>query len=215
MKQIILLVLSIVGRLFYPFRYVWKKTKMPREVFFSQVSKYDFMHPVPKFVYFTPPLYLIHSKYVLLGEKVRISEYTTISAWPLNKTENKPLITIGNNVRIGAFAHITSMNGIIIEDNVLLGKFVTISDNSHGSNDYSDLDLPPKERKLSSKGKVIIKKNVWVGDKATILPGVCIGEYSIIGANTVVVKNVPPYSIVCGNPGRIVKTINKVIYEES
>ena len=67
--------------------------------------------------------------------------------------------------------------------------------------------LPPVSRPLVSKGKVVIGENVWIGDKATILPGVSIGDGSVIGANAVVTKDVPPYSVVVGNPARI---INKV-----
>lgn len=67
--------------------------------------------------------------------------------------------------------------------------------------------LPPLFRPLFSKGPVIIGKNVWIGDKATILPGVTIGDGSIIGANSVVTKDVPAYSVVAGNPAKIIKTI--------
>ena len=54
---------------------------------------------------------------------------------------------------------------------------------------------------------VVIGENVWIGDKATILPGVSIGDGAVIGANAVVTKDVPPYSVVVGNPAKI---INKV-----
>ena len=89
----------------------------------------------------------------------------------------------------------------------MLGKNVTISDNSHGHNDYSELKLQPIDRPLCSKGRVHIGKNVWIGDKATILPGVNVGAYSIIGSNSVVTKDIPPYSVACGNPARIVRQI--------
>lgn len=60
-----------------------------------------------------------------------------------------------------------------------------------------------------SKGPVIIGQNVWVGDKATILPGVTIGDGAVIGANSVVTKDVPPYSIVGGNPAKVLKQLNR------
>ena len=65
--------------------------------------------------------------------------------------------------------------------------------------------MPPKERDIYSKGIVTIHDNVWVGDKATILPGVEIGYGAIIGANSVVTKNVPEKSIVAGNPAKIIR----------
>lgn len=62
---------------------------------------------------------------------------------------------------------------------------------------------------MVSKGPVIIGKNVWIGDKATILPGVTIGEGAVIAANSVVSKNVPPFSVVGGIPARIIKQNQK------
>ena len=60
---------------------------------------------------------------------------------------------------------------------------------------------------MYSKGPVIIQDNVWIGEKATILPGVTIGEGAIIGANSVVTKDVPAKSLVVGCPAKIVKTL--------
>lgn len=62
---------------------------------------------------------------------------------------------------------------------------------------------------MKSKGGVVIGKNVWIGDKATILPGVVVGDGAIIGANAVVTKNVPANSVVVGNPARVVNFNSK------
>lgn len=69
----------------------------------------------------------------------------------------------------------------------------------------SDLVYPPLLRPLYSKGQVVIGKNVWIGDKVTILPGVSIGDGSVIAANSVVTKSIPPYSIAAGIPAKIIK----------
>ena len=101
-----------------------------------------------------------------------------------------------------------SINRIKIGEGVLTGKFVTITDNSHGNpNDESESNISPVIRTVYSKGQVIIGNNVWIGDKATILPNVKIGDGCAIGANSVVTKDIPAYSIVGGNPARIIKTI--------
>lgn len=91
---------------------------------------------------------------------------------------------------------------ISIGKNVLTGKKILITDNSHGK--YAD-DVPPSKRKLFSKGHVIIEDNVWIGEKVSILPGVRIGKSAIIAANAVVTKDVEPYSIVAGIPARKIK----------
>ena len=67
--------------------------------------------------------------------------------------------------------------------------------------------LPPQKRPLYSKGAVFIGDNVWIGDKATILPGVKIGEGAVVAANAVVTKDVPAYSMVAGNPAKVIKQI--------
>lgn len=122
-----------------------------------------------------------------------------------------PELTIGSHCNFGAYNHITCTNRITIGDNLLTGKWVTITDNSHGATDYDSLQIEPIRRPIVSKGPVIIGKNVWIGDKATILPGVTIGDGAVIAANTVVTKDVPAYSVVAGNPGKVVKIIEKDI----
>ena len=63
------------------------------------------------------------------------------------------------------------------------------------------------KRELVSKGPIVIGDNVWIGDKVTILSGVTIGSHAVIAANAVVTKDVPAYSVVAGNPGKIMKTV--------
>lgn len=87
---------------------------------------------------------------------------------------------------------------------------MTITDNSHGETDYDSLCMPPSKRLITSKGPVIIGNNVWIGDKATILPGVTIGDGVVVAANAVVTKDVPAYSVVGGNPVKILKSVNKM-----
>jgi len=139
-----------------------------------------------------------------LAEYVSVGARTTLSTWG-NKTGI--LLTIGEHVHIGTDCHITAANHIQIGNGVLLGKMVTISDNSHG--DYSDphIMIPPIERPIVSKGGVKISDKVWIGDKATILSNVTIGEGAIIGANSVVTHDVPAYCVAAGNPAKVIKQI--------
>ena len=120
--------------------------------------------------------------------------------------KEKPLLTIGSNCSFGAYNHITCANRVEIGDSLLTGKWVTITDNSHGETDKTTLEMRPQERPITSKGPVIIGNNVWIGDKATILPGVTIGDGAVIAANAVVTKDVPAYSVVCGNPARVIRS---------
>lgn len=146
---------------------------------------------------------------IVIGKHTVIGRYAVITAWhEINQYFYSPEIRIGDNCSIGEFVHITSINGVIIGNNVLIGRRVTISDNSHGRNILrTELQIPPNQRIVYSKGKVIIEDNVWIGDKATILAGVRIGYASIVGANAVVTTDVPPYSIVGGVPAKVLRTV--------
>lgn len=145
---------------------------------------------------------------ISIGSNCFIGKNSALTVWKEESEEEHPEIIIGNNVSIGAFNHITCTNKIEIHDGVLTGKFVTITDNNHGNTDYESLLLMPNNRKVVSKGPVVIGNNVWIGDKATILSGIIIGESAVIAANAVVTKNVPAYSVVGGNPAKIIKYLD-------
>ena len=147
---------------------------------------------------------------ISIGDSTRIEIDTSISAWKdYRGIKYNPMVIIGANCNIGAYNHITAINKIQIGDGLLTGKWVTITDNSHGVFVKEQCNIPPARRPLHSKGEVIIGKNVWICDKATITSGVTIGDGCIVAANAVVTKSVPPYSLVAGNPARVIKTINK------
>jgi len=151
---------------------------------------------------------LIGSVYIIIEDNVSLGKNIVLTAWD-NYEGNKytPQIIIKKGTSIGDDAHITAINKIIIGENVLTGKKILISDNSHGEATENLLENPPIKRPLYSKGPVIIGNNVWIGEKATILAGVTIGQGSIIGANAVVTKDVPPFSIAAGNPAKIIKIL--------
>lgn len=127
-----------------------------------------------------------------------------------NKKEK--LIKLGNNIQINDYVHITAMNSVVIGNNVLMASKIYISDCSHGFYEGSDKDSSPdvnpidREYKVSS---VFIGDNVWLGEFVSILPGVTIGEGSIIGANSVVTKDIEANSIAVGSPAKVIKKYNK------
>ena len=148
---------------------------------------------------------IIGEKSISINDFTYIGRDTSLTYW--NTIDGQIHINIGSNCSIGAYNHITCTNRIVIGDGFLSGKWVTISDNNHGDSSFLQLNMRPGTRPITSKGPVIIGKNVWIGDKATILSGVTIGEGAVIAANAVVTKNVPPYSVVGGNPAKIIKQL--------
>jgi acetyltransferase-like isoleucine patch superfamily enzyme len=151
---------------------------------------------------------LISPENISIGENTVLGYRTVLTAWKVyNKNTYDPKIIIGGNVSIGNDCHITAINKIVISDFVLLGSKITITDNSHGEFSETGIQIPPILRDLKSKGPVIIGHSVWIGDKATILPGVTIGANSIVAANSVVRHCVPSNVIVAGSPAVIVKSL--------
>ena len=143
-------------------------------------------------------------QFIHIGSNTIFGRELYLTAWGgVNGSE--PILSIGSNCSFGAYNHITCANRVTIGDNLLTGKWVTITDNSHGETDRVTLEMQPRKRPITSKGPVTIGNNVWIGDKATILPGVTIGDGAVIAANAVVTKDVPAYSVAAGNPARIVK----------
>ena len=129
-------------------------------------------------------------------------------------------ITIGNNTTVRYDSKISSVCGITIGNSVIISNNVRIYDhNSHptdpvmrekmcASGFHGDLWSPT----IADKKPVVIEDNVWIGEHSTIMKGVRIGKGSIVASNAVVTKDVPPYTIVAGNPAKIVKKIEG--YEE-
>ena len=146
-------------------------------------------------------------EYISIGDGTHIGNGCVITAW--DKTADggthAPEIRIGANCSIGEYNNITATHRIEIGDNLLTGRWVTITDNSHGKTDAASLQMAPLMRPVINKGPIIIGKNVWIGDKATILPGVKIGDGAVIGANSVVTKDVDPYVAVAGIPAKIIQ----------
>ena len=148
------------------------------------------------------------SQYIEIGDNFRGGKNLTLECWDSYGNSGKiynPELIIGNNVTFTSDTQISCLNKVVIGDNCLFGRYVYVSDNTHGRADYSDLDIPPIKRELSSKGPVIIGKNVWVGRCTTILSGVTIGDNAIIGANSVVIKDIPANCIAAGVPAKIIK----------
>jgi len=116
-----------------------------------------------------------------------------------------PSITIGNNVTVNPNCQIVAINNVTIGNNVLIASYVFISDHVHGELDYSDINIQPSNRKLCSKGPVIISDGVWIGQGVSILANIRIGKNVIIGANSVVTKDIPDNAIAAGIPAKIIK----------
>lgn len=147
-------------------------------------------------------------QYIQIGKNTRILKGLILTAWDKYESQTfTPSIEIGDNCNIGEFCHISACKLIRIGNNLLTGRYVYISDNSHGNCSLEEVNIHPSKRKLHIKGPVIIGNNVWIGERVCILSGVTIGDGAIIAANSVVTHDVPPLTVVGGVPAKIIKTI--------
>ena len=126
-----------------------------------------------------------------------IGENSTITAPFAGAAFNN--IKLGNNVFINSNCLAMARGGIIIEDDVMLAANVQLLSNNH--DEY--------ERQVLLCEEIVIKKGAWIGAGATILPGVTVGKYAIVGAGAIVTKDVPDYAVVVGIPAKVIKTLDK------
>ena len=131
-----------------------------------------------------------------LGEGSRIAP-------PLNGACIRSM-KIGKNVLINSNLLAMARGGIVIEDNAMIAANVQLITNNH---DPYDLWILPCKQ-------VLIKECAWIGAGATILPGVCVGKHAIVGAGSVVTKDVPDYAVAVGNPAKVIKMLDKEKFKE-
>lgn len=154
------------------------------------------------------PFWLWHGENVFMGSGCVIRPYCTVSTHPSYKGEKfHPTLRIGNNCTLGMYSTVNCCNRIEIGDNFLSGKNITINDTSHGEFQQEQLKVAPIDRPLLSKGPIIIGRNVWVGDNVVILGNVKIGDGVIVAAGSVVIKDIPSYSLVAGVPAVVKKSL--------
>ena len=107
-------------------------------------------------------------------------------------------VTIGSGVSIMNGALMMAAGGITIEDKVLIAANVKLITNNHD----------PYERDILTCRPILIKEGAWVGAGATILPGVTVGKYAIVGSDSVVTKDIPDYAVAVGTPAKVIKFLD-------
>jgi len=154
-----------------------------------------------KDVYIESGVVINRPRFVHVGNHVRIKRNTSINLHPMDKQSKEILLFLGDHVIISEGCFISACNHLVIEENVGVSPNVMIIDNSRV---LGNIDRPSKEQDLKI-GDVHIGADSWIAYGACILPNVAIGKHCIIGALSVVNKDIPPYSLAVGSPARVVK----------
>lgn len=108
-------------------------------------------------------------------------------------------VKFGKNVFINHSAILSASGGIVFEDGVMIAPGVRIATINHDMN---------ARHTIYTYGKVLIRKNAWIGMNVTICPGVTIGKYAVVGAGAVVTKDVPDYAVVAGVPAKVIRHLD-------
>lgn len=175
--------------------------------FFGSIYYYFVIYPFYKMVFkkigrrtrILRPLKIEGYQNIVLGNKVIISKYTWLAAVPL--TGDSVQLEIQDGAVIGNFNHIYATQKIVIEKKVLTADKVYISDNLHH---FDKVDMAIVDQPIKQLSPVIIGEGSWIGENVCII-GASIGKNCVIGANSVVNKNIPDYSVAVGSPAKVIK----------
>lgn len=145
----------------------------------------------------------IHPTAKFLGSgEIVLSEEVQLHAGVILDCDEHGKIQFGKETNINSYSRIESMNSVIFEDHVLVGPNVYISDRNH---EYRDVAKPIMHQGYYSHGGVFIGTGSWLGIHSAIIGNIHIGKHCVIGANSIVTESIPDFSVVVGNPARIVK----------
>jgi acetyltransferase-like isoleucine patch superfamily enzyme len=142
--------------------------------------------------------------YIKIGEEVLLDRDVWINI-PIAPASGEPVLIIDDGVKIGRRCMISAINRIHFERDVVFAPQVLVMDHNH---EFADIAVPIKYQGVTQGGTVRIEEGCWIGYGAAIVCSkgeLVIGRHSVIGANAVVSRSVPPNSVVSGNPARVVK----------
>lgn len=150
------------------------------------------------------PTKIDNPKNIELGQYATVMEYGWLIA-PRSNCNGK--LRIGDYSVVGHFSHIVSNVGVTIGEKVLLADKVFISDCTH---EFSDIESAIMDQNVIGIKSIYIGDGSWIGEHACVL-GASIGKHCVIGANSVVLSDLPDYSIAVGSPAKVIKRydINK------
>lgn len=149
------------------------------------------------------PLRIDGCHFITLGNRVMVREGSWLAAVPLTGSDNVHL-TLEDGATLGHFNHVFATKSITIEKDVLTADKVYISDNLHS---YEDVSIPIIKQPIKQCKPVVIGEGSWIGENVCVI-GASVGRHCVIGANAVVTKDIPDYSVAVGAPARVIKKYN-------
>jgi len=143
---------------------------------------------------------------IKIGQRTQIREHSWLvpfESWAGETMQTSLLI--GSDVYIGRYFTCAVLDRVEIGDGCVISEHVYITDGGHAT---EPLDVHIFKRPMVTKGPVIIGKSCFIGYGARLLPGAGLGDHCVVGANAVVNRPFPAYSMIAGSPARLIKTFN-------
>tara|TARA_B100001057_G_C22761154_1_gene915821 strand:+ start:760 stop:1353 length:594 start_codon:yes stop_codon:yes gene_type:complete len=172
----------------FSIRIIWFLRALLYKIFFGKFGNFS---------YIGKPTFILNPKKIFIGNKVRIFPNLRIEAHGPAKIIIEDNVSIGHNLHISAYSDLTVGSGTTIAGNVLIMSL--IHDVIKKDVAYMDQPLRGKETKIG--------KNNLVGSNVCIMAGVQIGDQCIVASNSVVTKSFDSYSVIAGNPAKVIKTL--------
>lgn len=185
--RLILTLLSRLFRLFNPMSHAFRRLIYTAR-FMSHVKTADAATQCDG------PIRIIGTARITLGKGCRLGRECELT------TEEGGEIIFGDNIRINRGVTLTSYTQIHIGSFTIIGEFASLRDANHGMETGTPMRLQPH-----TSAPIRIGNDVWIGRGSCILPGITIGDGAVIGANSVVTRDIPPYAIAAGAPARFLR----------
>ena len=149
------------------------------------------------------PNTIFNEEYIAIGSETLIGPNITLSAGmvPGQKCITSPVVQIGDRCLIGKGSGIVGHFSIVLGNDVWTGHHVYITDQNHG---YEDITRPISQQSQPERA-VVIGDGTWLGYGSVVLPGVTIGKHVVVGANSVVTRDLPDYCVAVGSPARVIR----------
>lgn len=176
-------------------------SSMIRSVFFFILNHHKYKK-LALGAFIDSPLRLDGCRYMTISKNVIIQKHSWLFARSFDAHD--PELIFGEGCIIGNFNHICAVKKVVFGKNVLTADKVYISDNGHG---FDDINIPIMHQLVKFKSEVFIGDGSWIGENVCII-GAKIGRNCVVGANSVVTKDIPDYCVVAGVPAKVIKKFN-------
>lgn len=170
----------------------------PKRIILKLLNKYRFGRFGNR-SYIKSALRIDYPKNIYIGNNVFVGYKSWLASVPLTGEKSKLIIEDG--CVLGNFNHIYATNSVVIHKEVLTADKVYISDNLHG---YDNINIPIMYQPIIQKKIVEIGEGSWLGENVCII-GASIGKHCVVGANSVVTKDIPDFSVAVGSPAKVIK----------